>query len=110
MNQSAVRSLDEGLEETLTLHRRRVVQRNVGRSLKTTNCIESLMSLIGQKVDKVDCWKNSNQKQRWLATVLLDVEPRLNKICGYRHLPQLRKAIQRELKIDINKRKEVEAA
>ena len=109
MNQSAVRSLDEGLEETLTLHRLGLFTK-LGRSLKTTNCIESLMSLIGQKVDKVDCWKNSNQKQRWLATVLLDVEPRLNKICGYRHLPQLRKAIQRELKIDINKRKEVEAA
>jgi hypothetical protein len=31
------------------------------------------MSLIGQATDKVDYWKNSDQKQRWLAPVLLDV-------------------------------------
>ena len=68
------------------------------------------MSLIAQKVDKVDYWKNSNQKQRWLATALLEIEPRLNKISGYRYLSQLRCAIQRELKIEIKKGKEGEAA
>jgi len=35
------------------------------------------MALIGQKTDKVDYWRNSNQKQRWFATALLDIEPRL---------------------------------
>jgi hypothetical protein len=43
------------------------------------------MSLIDWKVDKVDCGKKSNQKQRWLATALPDIEPRLN-ICECRHL------------------------
>ena len=69
INESAVRSLEEGLEETLTLHRLGLFE-ELGKSLKTTNCIESLMALIGQKTDKVDYWKNSNQKQRWLATAL----------------------------------------
>ena len=36
--------------------------------------------------DKVDYWRNSNQKQRWLATALLDIEPRLNRIRGYKYL------------------------
>ena len=31
---------------------------------------------------------------------LLDIEPRLRKVMGYRHLPKLRDALQRELKID----------
>jgi transposase-like protein len=99
INRSAVKSLDEGLEETLTLHRLGLFK-ELGRSLKTTNSIESVMSLIGQATDKVDYWKNSDQKQRWLATALLDIEPRLNRVCGYRHLPRLREALQRELNIE----------
>lgn len=109
VNESAVRSLDEGFEETLTLHHLGLFE-ELGRSLKTTNSIESLMSLIGQKTDKVDYWKNSNQKQRWLASALLEIEPRLNKICGYRYLPLLRKAIKRELHIEAKRGKEGEAA
>ncbi|WP_176236436.1 hypothetical protein [Candidatus Hakubella thermalkaliphila] len=45
----------------------------------------------------MDYWKNSNQKQRWLASALLDIEPRLNRVKGYRYLPQLRLALQREI-------------
>lgn len=100
INESAVRSLEEGLEETLTLHRLGLFEK-LGKSLKTTNCIESLMSQIGQRTDKVDYWKNSNQKQRWVASALLDIEPRLTRIRGYRHLLELRVAIQRELKIGV---------
>lgn len=51
------------------------------------------------RTQKVDYWKNSNQKQRWLATALLEIEPRLNRIGGYRHLPELRTPIQRDLGI-----------
>jgi len=96
VNESAVRSLEEGLEETLTLHRLGLIEK-LGRSFKTTNCIESIMALVGQRTDKVDYWKNSNQKQRWLAAAVLDIEPRLNRINGHMHLPELREAIQREL-------------
>ena len=39
-NQSAAKSLEEGFEETLTLHRLGVFA-VLGRSLKTTNCLES---------------------------------------------------------------------
>ena len=69
-------------------------------SLKTANCIESTFSQVEAMCGKVDSWKNSNQKQRWFAAAVLDIEPRWRKIRGYRHLPALRMAIQRELKID----------
>lgn len=98
-NQSAVGSLDEGFEETLTLHRLGVFPL-VGKSLKTTNCMESVNALVEQRCGKVDYWKNSSQRQRWLAATLLDMEPRLNRIAGYRHLPKLREAIMKELKLD----------
>lgn len=96
LNESAVASLDEGFEETLTLHRLGVF-RALGRSLKTTNCLESVNALIGQRTDKVDRWRSSDQKRRWLAAALLDIEPRLNRIAGFRALPVLRQALHSEL-------------
>ena len=98
VNESAVRSLDEGFEETLTLHKLGMFAK-VGRSLKTTNIIESVNAMAEDRCGRVDHWKNSNQKQRWLASALLDIEGRLNRLSGYRHLPALREAIARELKI-----------
>jgi len=97
-NQSAAASLEEGLEETLTLHRLGVYG-VLGRSLKTTNCLESVNALVEERCAKVDHWKNSSQRQRWLATALADIEPRLRKVMGYRHLPKLREALKSELKI-----------
>ena len=98
-NQSAAGSLAEGLDETLTLHRLGVYGL-LGRSLKTTNGLESINALIEERCAKVDHWQHSSQRQRWLATALLDIEPRLRKVMGYRHLPRLRDALKRELKID----------
>ncbi len=95
INESAARSLDEGLEETLTLHRLGVGP-SLRRSLATTNGLESIFALVEQRTGKVDRWQNSNQKQRWLAAALLDIEPRLRRLRGYRGLPQLREALQEE--------------
>ena len=85
------------MEETLTLHRLGLYPL-IGISFKTTNCIESVNSLIEERCGKVDAWRNSNQKHRWLAAALLDIEPRLRRVKGYRHLPLLRKALQGEFK------------
>ena len=89
INESAVRSLDEGLEETLTLHHLRLFEQ-LGTSLKTTNCIESLNSQLEQYTKRVSYWKNSNQRQRWVATALLEIEPSLRKIKGFKFLPILK--------------------
>ena len=98
-NQSAADSLAEGLDETLTLHRLGV-SGVLGRSLKTTNCLEAVNGLVEERCAKVDHWQTSRQRHRWLATALLDIEPRLQRVRGYRHLPMLRDALKRELKID----------
>ncbi|MFQ5617297.1 MAG: IS256 family transposase [Anaerolineales bacterium] len=99
MNESAAASLDEGFEETLTLHRLGVFAL-LGRSLKTTNCLESINSLVEERCAKVDYWKNSNQKMRWLVAALLDIQPRLRRIKGYRHLPLLRQALVKEIVVE----------
>ena len=98
INQSATASLDEGFEESLTLQRLGVFPL-VGRSLKTTNVIESVNSMAEDRCGRVDHWKNSNQKHQWLATAPLNIELRLRRLLRYRHLPLLRAAIQKDLGI-----------
>ena len=44
---------------------------------------------------QVDHWKNSNQKQRWMATALRDIEPQIK---GYRHLPRLQRTLKETVK------------
>jgi len=96
VNRSAAASLEEGLEDTLTLHRLGVFG-VLGLSLKTTNCVESLLSQVGQLTDRVDRWRTSDQKHRWVASALLAIEPRLRRIKGYRHLPHLQAALTRDI-------------
>jgi hypothetical protein len=84
------------LEETLTLHRLGVF-RELGTSLKTTNALESIHARVESRIAKVDHWKNSEQKQRWLATAFLDLEPRLRRIRNFRALPLLREALRRQI-------------
>jgi len=99
MNQSAVTSLEEGLEETLTLHRLGMLP-FLKRSFRTTNCIEALNSMTGDLTRKVKRWTNSPQRHRWLAAALLDIEPRLRRVNGYRHLPLLRQALSNDLNLN----------
>ena len=97
INQSSANSLMEGLEETLTLHKLGLSS-ELRRSLNTTNCIESVMSQLGQYTDKVDRWHNSYQLLRWTAASLLEIEPNLNKICGANYLNVLRFKLKEEIK------------
>ena len=99
INEDATKSLEEGLEETLSLHRLRLMPQ-LKQSFRTTNCIESLNSMVAQLTRNVKRWTNSNQRTRWLATALLDIEPRLRRVKGYRSLPTLRRALQKDLKLD----------
>ena len=95
-NLSAANSLAEGLEQTLTLHRLGVFAL-LGISLKTTNCLESIHSGVERLTERVSCWKDSQQRQRWVASALLDLEPGLRRIKGFHHLPLLRQAMKDSL-------------
>ena len=96
-NQSAAGSLAEGLDETLTLHRLGVYG-VLGRSLKTTNGLESINALIEERCAKVITGRTRSTPS--LAGHVLDIEPRLRKVMGYRHLPRLRDALKREHRHD----------
>jgi transposase-like protein len=93
INRKAARSLQEGLEETLTLHRLGLFV-ELGRSLKTTNCIENLNGQVERYIGKVKRWHHSPQRHRWMALALLEAETRMRRLTGYRHLPKLKRALK----------------
>jgi putative transposase len=66
VSEDAARSLAEGLEETLTLHRPGVAEA-LGGSLGTTNCLESILSQVERRVRRVSRWISSDQKRRSMS-------------------------------------------
>lgn len=92
VNRSAAWSLIEGLEETLTLHRLGLFEL-LGKSLKTTNCIENLNSQLAKYLGRVKRWMDSDQRQRWVAMGLLEVEQKMRRIDHAEHLELLRAAL-----------------
>jgi putative transposase len=100
INRSAAQSLMEGLEETLTVHRLGL-RATVGKSLTTTNVIESVNSRLRSLIGRITRWQNSKMLHRWVACGLLEIEPGLRRIHNYKKLNLLREAIQNNLSIRI---------
>ena len=96
LNESAAASLAEGLEETLTLHRLKVVS-ELGVSFRSTNLIESVMARLEAKTHRVTRWRTSDQKLRWCAAALWAAERQFRCVQGSRHLPLLKQALIRTL-------------
>ncbi len=102
-NIAAANSLTEGMEELLTLHKLTLIAKDesilkLSRSLSTTNCIENVNSAIRRKCGRITRWVNSDQRHRWLAGALLEIESGLNKIQHWKKLTVLKKAITSYLK------------
>ena len=95
-NPSAASSLEEGLEETLTLHRLGLPD-ELRRNLRTTNCIESAFSQVGYRTGRVKRWRDGVQVQRWSGCALLTAEERWRKISGWRCLGDLREAMRQQI-------------
>ena len=92
LNPSAARSLEEGLEETLTVHRLGIggVLR---RKLTTTNAIESCLSTVQQVARNVKRWREGDQPLRWTATGLLEAEKKFRRIKGYQEILLLKERL-----------------
>jgi transposase-like protein len=94
LNPSAARSLEEGLEETLTVHKLRVPAL-LRKTLASTNVIESAFSVVEKVCRNVKRWHPGDQAERWVASGLLVAEQRFHRVQGYREIPQLVEALAR---------------
>jgi len=93
LNICAARSLDEGMEETLTLHRLGMFAK-IGVHFKTTNCVETVNKALQLYTGRVSRWHHSDHRQRWVAAALLEIEPTRQKVKAFEDLPQLREAMR----------------
>ena len=93
LNPSAARSLEEGMEETLTVHRLRVPPQ-IRKNLDTTNIIESAFSSVETICRNVKRWHDGDQRLRWVASALLWREARWNRLQRREQLPLLVKELE----------------
>ena len=96
VNPSAARSLEEGMEETLTVHRLGVGEL-LRRRLATTNPIESCLSTVKRVARNVKRWHGGDQPLRWTATGLLEAEKKFRKVKGFRELEALHRKLNPSL-------------
>jgi putative transposase len=96
INPSAARSLEEGLEETLTVHRLGVGTL-LRRTLASTNPIESCLSTVGRVARNVKRWRAGDHALRWTATGLLEAERKFRRVKGFRELEILQRKLNPSL-------------
>jgi putative transposase len=88
LNPSAARSLGEGMEETLTVHRLHVPMQ-LRKTLASTNVIESAFSIVGRVCRNVKRWHGGDQRERWVGSGLLVAQKQFRRITGYKQIPAL---------------------
>jgi putative transposase len=93
LNPSAARSLGEGMEETLTVHRLHVPMQ-LRKTLASTNVIESAFSIVEQVCKNVKRWHGGDQRERWVGSGLLVAQKQFRRIMGYKQIPALIKVLE----------------
>jgi len=93
LNPSAARSLGEGMEETLTVHRFRVPMQ-LRKTLASTNVIESAFSIVEQVCKNVKRWHGGDQRERWVGSGLLIAQQQFRRIIGYKQIPVLMRELE----------------
>jgi transposase-like protein len=84
----AARSLEEGLEETLTINRLGLTQR-FAKSFASTNLIESCFSNTRMWLGRVKHWRDTKMILRWSAAALLAAEANFNRVWGHEQMTNL---------------------
>jgi putative transposase len=88
LNPSAARSLGEGMEETLTIHRLHLPAQ-LRKTMASTNVIESAFSTVEKVCKNVKRWHGGDQRERWVGSGLLVAENQFRRITGYKLIPIL---------------------
>ena len=96
----AAASLREGLEDMFTV-RRLGVGGTLAKTLTTTNCIESMISITRRTTGRVTRWKDGSMKKRWIAAGMLEAERSFRRVRGHNDMKKLVVALRREVSTDV---------
>ena len=93
---SAAASLREGMDETLTVLALDVPP-TLARTLRSTNAIESMISICRERSHNVKRWRDGQMALRWCAAGMTEASHQFRRVNGHLHLPQLRAALDRHV-------------
>src|SRR5215208_7041669 len=92
----AAASLREGLAETLTVLRLGVPP-TLARTLRSTNAIESMISICRTHSANVKRWRDGQMALRWCAAGMVEAGKQFRRVNGHLHLPALRDTLDAEI-------------
>jgi transposase-like protein len=92
----AAGSLREGMAETLTVLRLDVPP-TLARTLRSTNAIESMISISRDHARNVKRWRDGQMALRWCAAGMVEASKQFRRVNGHLHLPTLRAALERHV-------------
>jgi putative transposase len=92
----AAASLREGLAETLTVLRLGVPA-TLARTLRSTNAIESMISICRAHSANVKRWRDGQMALRWCAAGMVEAGKQFRRVNGHLHLAKLRAALDAEI-------------
>jgi putative transposase len=90
----AAASLREGLAETLTVLRLDVPP-TLARTLRSTNVVESMISICREHAKNVKNWQDGQMALRWCAAGMVEAGKQFRRVNGHLHLAALRTELQR---------------
>jgi hypothetical protein len=92
----AAASLREGLEETLTVLALGVPP-TLARTMRSTNPIESMISICREHSSNVKRWQGGQMALRWCAAGMIEAGKQFRRVNGHLHLPALRTALDQHV-------------
>jgi len=92
-NPSAARSLADGREETLTVHKLQVPPQ-LRQTLASTNVIESAFSVVERVCTNVKRWHPGDQRERWVGSGPLVAAKQFRRVRGHKLIPLLLRQLE----------------
>jgi putative transposase len=92
----AAGSLREGLHETLTVLRLDVPP-TLARTLRSTNAVESMISISRDHARNVKHWRDGQMALRWCAAGMVEASKQFRRVNGHLHLAALRVSLERHV-------------
>ena len=89
----AAGSLREGMAETLTVLRLDLPP-TLARTLRSTNAVESMISISRDHSRNVKRWRDGQMALRWCAAGMLEASKQFRRVNAHLHLPALRAALE----------------
>ena len=95
----AAGSLREGMAETLIVLRLDLPP-TLARTFRSTNAVESMISISRDHSRNVKWWRDGQMAMRWCAAGMLEASKQFRRVNGHLHLPALRAALERHVGVE----------